>query len=194
MNNNRGFTRQRKPSAEAIEALMEMYAKNAHLKTLVKTFNLDLRTAEVAPYALHTENTTRRNNSREIVKLYNMSTTNSKTATTKKKFQNEAEEKPLMPFVKFTNAGDVAEGFFIGETCEIKGDDGKMRKAFVMEIEGENHVIPTSVQLGRKLDNILLIHAEQIASGEPIEIQITFDGKKKIEGVVNPMNQYTVKY
>lgn len=185
MQDNKHFSRQRKPSREAVEALIDMYAKNPNLKTLVKTFDLDIRSAELLPIGNKVENAARQNNSREIIKQYTMSATKQPTS----KFNQEIEETELEKFVKFENEGDAVEGVITGEKKEVNNGD-KKNNCFVMIVDGERRLLPSNVTLERKLKNLCLIHAETIADG--VECRIEYLGMIKAEGVANKMKSFKV--
>lgn len=187
MKENKSFTRQRKPSREAIDALTAMYAKCASLKTLVKTFDLDLRTATVQPLSTETENAARRNNSREIIKQNTMSTTKKPTS----KFNNEIEEPALEKFVKFESEGDAVEGLITGEVKEVTNGD-KKSNCHVIEVEGERMLLPSNVTLDRKLRNLVSIHMELIERGEGVECRIEYLGFIKVDNVANKMKAFKV--
>ena len=192
MKDNVHFSRQRRPSREAIDALCDMYAKNKELKNLVKVFNLDLRTATVQPISTETEKAARRNNSREIIKQNTMSKPTANTGKTTSKFNNEVPEMELEKFVKFENEGDAVEGFITGETKPVKNGE-KTSDCFKMNVDGEDMLLPSNVKLNNKLKNALKINAETVESEGGIEVQITYDGMIKVEGVTNKMKSFTVR-
>lgn len=184
MKNNTNFYRQKKPSQEAINAMIDLYAKNKNLKSLIKVFDLDIRTATVQPLDTETVKPSHRETVREILKQNTMSTAKKTVA---KKFNTEVEESNMEPFVKFENEDDAHEGIITGETKTIKDS-----KCFIMEIDGVRHVVPSNVQLNRKLENVCKIHSEDIEAGNGVEVRIEYLGLIKIEGVANKVKNFKV--
>lgn len=107
----------------------------------------------------------------------------------KSKYNTEVNETELEQFIKFESKGDKVEGIVTGEMKQIKNAD-KVNSCFVIEVEGEKHLLPSNVQLNSKIKNALQIHN---GAGLGVDVQITYNGMVKKEGVDNKMKDFTVK-
>lgn len=156
-----------------------LHAKSPLFKQLIKTFDLDIRSAALEPLTSETDNLTAVLKSKETIK------TIEKMA--KSKFTTEVEESAMEKFVKFETKDDKVEGFITGERKMVKESE-----CFVIEVDGERMLLPSNVKLNRKLENLCKINEEKLSKGEGVETQITFLGKSKVEGVANPMSDFKV--
>ncbi len=174
---NKRFAR-RKAKPEEVTALLDMYAKNKHLKTLVKTFDLDIKAVEVG--TAHEANT-----DEIIIK-------NKKQMGTKKKFDNEAtDDFEQIDFIVLKEDKAI-ECITFGEFKMIDPDGKGAKKCFIVEIDGEKKLLPSNIQLVRKIENVVKVCADRLTIG--VEMQITDTGLQKVENVANKMRVYSVKY
>ncbi len=187
MKENKSFTRQRKPSPEAIDALLDMYKKCSEVKTLIKTFDLDIRTAQIdnEPFKEKTLSIAAFNAMQKLNNTNNMKEVKDPQETSK--FKNEVEETPQRGFIKFESEGDVIEGVYSGESQQIKnGDD--VNTCHVIKVGDDEKLLPSNVILNRKLENLKKIVGDKIKKG--VEVQITYVGMIKKDGVANKMKDF----
>lgn len=114
--------------------------------------------------------------------------------------RKEIEEAPLMEFVKFQNKGDNFKGVFRGETIVIKNNKDGDKACYVVEdpiteenptAEVKKRILPTNEKLMRKMENLIKVATpEKVKRG--VEIEIEYKGTIKVEGVTNPMKDYSV--
>lgn len=194
MNPNKRFHRN-KPTKESIDALFSMYEKNKSVKELVKTFDLDITMAKAT--TITTEPTNNKNNN-----------------TMHKKFKNANESEVKFDTVEFVDLekNKELEGKFYGGFREIKNDDGKINKCFELEVEVKGNdlsektieaaaeaksetvtvLLPSNVQLVKKMENISKVCADRLTLG--VEVCIVNEGLQKIEGVTNKTKVFKVLY
>ncbi len=117
---------------------------------------------------------------------------NSIPVNIKDKFKKEAEDSPMAQFCSFSNVGEFKTGFIIG-TVPITNAEKKTRNCYQLKIDtGEVFILPSNFQLQTKLDNMVKVKGGIPAKG--IEVYIELTGSQKIEGSVNEMKTFEVRY
>ncbi len=182
MKPNKNFHK-RKATSEQIEALTTLYAKNKALKTLVRTFDLDLHSTEVSDAPPEKSST----------KINSTKTKNKMGKPVKKEFKNEVEGGfDDLKFIDIPENKTGIIGTINGEFKMIEPEKGKgEKKCFVFIDEDEQaHLLPSNFQLVQKIEKLVKMKAAEISLG--IDVQIINEGLQKVEGVDNKMKVFKV--
>jgi len=108
--------------------------------------------------------------------------------TTKNRFTVEVNEQ-LNKFLKFETLNEPVEGFVVGHKI-LKDSNSKESKHFLIKINSEVFLLPSNYQIVSKLNNLESIKGS--FELEPVEVQITYVGEKKIENSINKVKEFRI--
>lgn len=108
--------------------------------------------------------------------------------TTNNRFTEEVKEQ-VNKFLKFETLNEPIEGFVVGYKI-LKDPNGKESKHFLIKINNEVFLLPSNYQIVSKLNNLESIKGS--FETEPVEVQITYTGDKKVENSINKVKEFRI--